>query len=76
MKHIYKYPVIIEKSKDGVYGAYLPDLPGCVAAADTVAEVKKLIKSAAKEHIAWMLEDGEKLPEPSKHFELDLEIAA
>ena len=36
-----RYAVIIEKGESG-YGAYVPDLPGCVAAGDSIAEVKNL----------------------------------
>ena len=25
-----RYAIIIEKAEDGTYGAYVPDLPGCV----------------------------------------------
>ena len=35
-----QYVVIIEKT-DNNYGAYVPDLPGCVAVAETQSEVKK-----------------------------------
>ena len=38
-----KYAVIIEK---GSYGAQVPDLPGCVAVAETRDEVCKLIEEA------------------------------
>ncbi len=40
-----KYTVLIEKGK-GSFGAYVPDLPGCVAVADTQEEVVQLIKEA------------------------------
>src|SRR5262249_6235213 len=42
-----KYAVVIEKGPRS-YGAYVPDLPGCVAAAKTLAEVKKLIAQAVE----------------------------
>ncbi|MDH3389040.1 MAG: type II toxin-antitoxin system HicB family antitoxin [Gammaproteobacteria bacterium] len=45
-----KYAVIIEEGENG-YGAYVPDLPGCIAAADTREEVKKLIHEAIEFHI-------------------------
>ena len=31
---------------DGGYSAYVPDLPGCISSADTVEELKRLIKEA------------------------------
>jgi predicted RNase H-like HicB family nuclease len=40
-----KYLVIIEKGPKS-YGAYVPDLPGCIAVGDTRGEVKKLIREA------------------------------
>ncbi len=36
------YMVILEKVPTS-YGAYVPDLPGCVAAGETKAEVVKLV---------------------------------
>jgi predicted RNase H-like HicB family nuclease len=45
-----KYGVVIEKGENS-YGAYVPDLPGCVAAAETLAEVKALISEAVQFHI-------------------------
>ena len=40
-----KYAVVIEKTGNG-YSAYVPDLPGCIAAADTLAETEELIREA------------------------------
>ena len=59
-----KYGVVIEKSADG-YGAYVPDLPGCVAVGDTIEETKSLIESAILMHVRAMREDGDLLPEPT-----------
>ncbi len=44
------YTVVLEKSDNG-YAAYLPDLPGCVAAGDTLEETKALIAEAAAYHM-------------------------
>jgi predicted RNase H-like HicB family nuclease len=41
------YTVIYEETPTG-YSAYLPDLPGCVAAGATRAEVERLIRSAVE----------------------------
>ena len=59
------YPVIIEKGPTS-YGAYVPDLPGCVAVGDTIEEVTTLIKEAIEIHLEAMKEDGDSIPEPSK----------
>ena len=56
-----KYAVIIEKGEDG-YGAYVPDLPGCVAAGGTKDEVKQLIQEAIEFHIEGLKEDGQSIP--------------
>ena len=57
-----KYLAIIEKSNNG-YSAYLPDLPGCIAAADTREETEKLIREGAVYHLEFMHEDGDPIPE-------------
>ena len=59
-----KYAVVYEKSEDG-FGAYVPDLPGCVALADTLREVEALIKESVSFHIEGMREDGIDVPEPT-----------
>ena len=69
-----KYAVVIEKGENG-YGAYVPDLPGCIAAADTKEEVKKLIHEAIEFHIEGLKEDGEPIPEPVSSIEF-IEVAA
>ncbi len=58
-----KYVVLIERGPTG-YGAYVPDLPGCVAAAATEDEVRGLIRDAIALHLEGMREDGEPVPPP------------
>ena len=69
-----KYAVVIEKGENG-YGAYVPDLPGCIAAADTKVEIKKLIHEAIEFHIEGLKEDGVPIPEPASSIEF-IEVAA
>jgi predicted RNase H-like HicB family nuclease len=59
-----EYMVVLERSATG-YGAYAPDVPGCIAAAETEAEVTDLIREALEFHFELMREDGEPIPEPS-----------
>jgi len=59
-----KYLAIIEKSGNG-YSAYLPDLPGCIAAADTREETEQLIREGVVYHLEFMQEDGDPIPEPT-----------
>lgn len=48
-----EYLVVIELAEDGSsFGAYAPDLPGCVAAAETREEALDLIREAIPLHIA------------------------
>ncbi|WP_338155756.1 type II toxin-antitoxin system HicB family antitoxin [Leptospira interrogans] len=56
---------MIEKSSTG-YGAYVPDLPGCVSVGETEEEVTRLIKEAIEYHLEGMRRDGELIPAPSK----------
>ena len=69
-----KYAVVIEKGDNG-YGAYVPDLPGCIAAAETKEEIKKLIHEAIEFHIEGLKEDGEPIPKPASSIEF-IEVAA
>ncbi len=69
-----RYAVIIEKGETS-YGAYVPDLPGCVAVAETEQEVHDLIREAISFHLEGLKEDGLAIPQPSSHTEY-IEIAA
>ncbi len=60
--------VVVEQGAEG-FGAYVPDLPGCVAAGESKDEVLALIREAVEVHVEAMLEDGEELPEPSSSGE-------
>lgn len=59
-----RYAVVIEKA-EGNYSAYVPDLPGCVATAASVAEVESEIREAIRFHIDGLKEDGLPVPMPS-----------
>jgi predicted RNase H-like HicB family nuclease len=58
------YTVIYESRPTG-YSAYVPDLPGCVAAGATRSETERLIHAALRAHIAMLRSRGEPVPEPS-----------
>lgn len=59
-----KYAIVIEKGRKN-YSAYILDLPGCVAAAATVEEVKRLMQEGIEIHLKGMREDGDPIPEPT-----------
>jgi predicted RNase H-like HicB family nuclease len=58
------YAIVIEKT-EGNYSAYVPDLPGCVATADTVEAVENEIREAIRFHIDGLKEDGLPIPPPT-----------
>ena len=57
------YLVIIEGSGDS-YSAFVPDLPGCVAAGDSSEEVEQLIRDAIALHIESLRAHREPVPRP------------
>ena len=57
------YTVVTEKTGNG-YSAYVPDLPGCVAAGDTREETEALIREAVTYHLELLRESGDPVPEP------------
>lgn len=58
-----RYAVVIEKGESS-FGAYVPDLPGCVAVGKTQDEVRSLITEAVLMHLHSLQEDGGKIPAP------------
>ena len=64
-----EYLVVVEKGRSS-YGAYVPDLPGCIAVGDTRREVIKLIREGIKLHIEAMIEAGEPVPPPTSKSEI------
>ena len=69
-----QYIVVIEKGERS-YGAYVQDLPGCIAAAETEADVRELIKEAIEFHVEGLRENGEAVPPPSSTSTL-IEVGA
>lgn len=57
-----RYAILIEKAENN-YAAYVPDVPGCVATGETLAEVKQQIQEALLFHFEGILEDSELIPE-------------
>ena len=63
-----RYAVIVEEGATG-FGAYVPDLPGCVAVAETRDEVLRLIEEAIEFHLDSLRQDDQPIPEPSSSIE-------
>jgi predicted RNase H-like HicB family nuclease len=72
----HKYAVVIEKGRRS-YGAYAPDVPGCVAVAKTEAGVRKLIREAIEFHFRGLREDGDRVPLPKSRIEyVEVQLAS
>jgi len=63
-----RYAVVIERGETS-FGAYVPDLPGCVAVGETRDEAMTFIREAIVFHLEGMKEEGEGMPEPHSEAE-------
>lgn len=63
-----RYAVVVEVGETS-FGAHVPDLPGCIAVAETKDEVLKLIQEAIEFHIEGLRQDGHPIPAPSSSVE-------
>ena len=61
-----QHAIVIEREGDS-FVAYVPDMPGCVAVAESEAEARALIREAIAFHLDGMRADGESIPEPRAH---------
>lgn len=59
-----EYAFIIEQSEDGGYWGYLPDLPGCTTAGDSVTDVQRQLPDAVALYLSYYRERGLPIPEP------------
>ena len=59
-----EYVVVIEQ-EGGAWGAYVPDLPGCVAAGRSSDEVEERIARAVPLHLQSLRDHGEPVPPPT-----------
>ena len=71
-----RYMVVIEKGATS-YGAFVPDLPGCIAAGKTEADALELIHEAVQLHLEELRLCGNPIPEPaSKCMFVEIGLAA
>ena len=63
------YVVVYEETSNG-WSAYVPDLPGCVAAGKTREETESLIREAIAFHLEGLRESDEAIPEPGTWTEM------
>jgi len=59
-----RYLVVYAKCRGSNFSGHVPDVPGCVSAGDTLEEMETMMREALEFHLAGILEDGEKIPEP------------
>ncbi len=64
-----QFLVVIEQGQSS-FGAYVPDLPGCVAAGETREEVSVLIQEAIELHIEDLKAHGQQVPKAQSSSEL------
>jgi predicted RNase H-like HicB family nuclease len=62
-----EYTVIYERGTTN-WGAYIPDLPGCISIGDTLVEVQENVKEAIELYLEVLQEDGKPIPTPSTEF--------
>ena len=69
-----RYAIVIEKA-EGNFSAYVPDLPGCVATGNDIAEVEVQIGETIAFHLDWLREDGLPVPPPASQVD-HVDVAA
>ncbi len=69
-----RYAIVVEKTTGG-YGAYVPDLPGCAATAESEGDVIALIREGIEIYIEELKARGESVPQPnSKCLEVEVRV--
>lgn len=63
-----RYVAVVEQGSES-WGAYVPDLPGCIAVGESRDEVVQLIKEAVALHLEGLNANGEPIPTPSSQIE-------
>ena len=60
-----EYAAIMEQAESGSWSAYVPDLPGCMTAGETLEELQRLLPEAIEFHLEGLRLEGFPVPEPS-----------
>ena len=70
-----RFLVIVEEGPSS-FGAYVSDLPGCIAVGETREEVLTLIQKAISIHLASLSNEGAAIPpQASTSVLIDVEVA-
>jgi predicted RNase H-like HicB family nuclease len=67
------FPAFVHKGKK-TFGVSFPDFPGCVTAHENLEDARKMASEALELHLEGMLEDGEKIPDPSRKIKINESI--
>jgi len=60
-----RYTILLEQADDGGWGAWSPDLPGCVALGDTIEQTVAEMRTAIEFHLEGLAANGDPIPEPT-----------
>jgi len=60
-----EYVIIIKRTGPETFGAFSPDVPGCVVTAHSPEEARRVYRQALTEHLTLLRSRGEPVPEPS-----------
>ena len=71
-----QYLIVIEGNDDAGFSAYVPDLPGCVAAGATREDVEHEMHDTIAFHLEGLQEASERIPEPSGLTATYVKVAA
>lgn len=63
-----RYMVVVEQGPSS-FGAYVPDLPGCIAVGSSRQEVLQLIQEAIEFHLEGIKDQGISVPQPHSYSE-------
>ena len=69
-----KYTVIFEKGPTS-WGAWVPDLPGCIAVGESREEADRLIRQAITGHVQALREFDIPVPAPA-HVSAEVDVPA
>lgn len=66
-----EYAVVYERGGEGQenWGAYVPDLPGCITTGETLEEAQRHIREAIQLHLEGLAAEGLEIPEPTTQVE-------
>jgi predicted RNase H-like HicB family nuclease len=63
-----RYMVVVEQGLSS-FGAYVPDIPGCIAVGESKQEVLRLIHEAIEFHLEGIKDEGASVPQPHSYSE-------